>query len=98
MGFVAIVPAGGTRICRDAIKAGQGQRVGKKGRRGPTAEEARSPEARVKPHGRDVAGKPASTERDYLRPDEVNRLIVAADKHCWNPLRDVVLLRLIYQY
>jgi len=27
-----------------------------------------------------------------------DRLIAAAGKRCWNPERDVVLLRLIYQY
>ena len=37
-------------------------------------------------------------ERDYLRPDEVNRLIAAAGKRGPNPLRDLVLLRLIYRH
>jgi integrase len=45
-----------------------------------------------------VAGKHLPAERDYLRPDEVNRLIVAAGKRGRNPLRDVVLLRLIYRH
>lgn len=42
-----------------------------------------------------VARKRLPTERDYLRPDEVNRLIVAAGKRGRNTVRDVVLLRLI---
>jgi len=45
-----------------------------------------------------VSGKRLPTERDYLRPDEVNRLIIAAAKRGRNPLRDVVLLRLIYRH
>ena len=44
-----------------------------------------------------VSGKRLPTERDYLRPDEVNRLIIAAGKRGRNPVRDVVLLRLIYR-
>ena len=45
-----------------------------------------------------VARKRLPTERDYLRPDEVNRLIVAAGKRGRNTVRDVVLLRLIYRH
>ena len=45
-----------------------------------------------------VARKRLPTERDCLRPDEVNRLIVAAGKRGRNTVRDVVLLRLIYRH
>ena len=45
-----------------------------------------------------VVRKTPPRERDYLRPDEVNRLIVAAGKCGRKPLRDVVLLRLIYRH
>jgi integrase len=45
-----------------------------------------------------VAGKHLPTERDYLRPDEVKRLIIAAGKRGRNPIRDVVLLRLTYRH
>jgi integrase len=37
-------------------------------------------------------------DRDYLRPDEVNRLIIAAGKRGRNPVRDVVLIRLLYRH
>jgi site-specific recombinase XerD len=36
--------------------------------------------------------------RDYLRSDEVNRLITAAGRISRNPLRDQVLLRLMYRH
>jgi site-specific recombinase XerD len=50
----------------------------------------------VSPH---VAAKPShDAPRDYLRPDEVNRLIAAAGKISRNPLRDQVLLRLMYRH
>jgi integrase len=45
-----------------------------------------------------VAGKDLPTERDYLRPDEVKRLIIAAGKRGRNPVRDVVLLRLTFRH
>ena len=45
-----------------------------------------------------VCGKRLPTERDYLRPDEVKRLIISAGRRGRNPLRDVVLLRLIYRH
>jgi Phage integrase family len=45
-----------------------------------------------------VVRKAPSKERDYLRPDEVNRLIIAAGKRGRNPVRDIVLLRLIYRH
>ncbi len=41
---------------------------------------------------------PRNRERDYLRPDEANRVIVAAGKRGRNPLRDVVLIRLLYRH
>jgi site-specific recombinase XerD len=41
---------------------------------------------------------PRIRERDYLRPDEANRVIAAADKRGRNPLRDTVLLRLMYRH
>ncbi len=41
---------------------------------------------------------PHVAERDYLRPDEVNRLIGAAGKRGRNPLRDTILLRLMYRH
>jgi integrase len=47
---------------------------------------------------RHVVRKAPPRERDYLRPDEANRLIIAAGKRGRNPLRDVVLLRLIYRH
>jgi integrase len=37
-------------------------------------------------------------EREYLRPAEANKLIVAAGKRGRNPLRDVVLIRLMYRH
>jgi type 1 fimbriae regulatory protein FimB/type 1 fimbriae regulatory protein FimE len=45
-----------------------------------------------------VSGKGIQKERDYLRPDEVKRLIIAAGKRGRNPVRDVVLLRLTYRH
>ncbi len=36
-----------------------------------------------------VVVNPHVAERDYLRPDEVNRLIGAAGKRGRNPLRDI---------
>ena len=45
-----------------------------------------------------VARNPPHRERDYLRPDEANRLIAAAGKRGRNPVRDVVLLRLTYRH
>jgi integrase len=41
---------------------------------------------------------PRNREREYLRPDEANRVIVAAGKRGRNPLRDVVLVRLMYRH
>jgi integrase len=41
---------------------------------------------------------PRNREREYLRPDEANRLIIAAGKRGRNPLRDVVLTRLLYRH
>ena len=37
-------------------------------------------------------------ERDYLRPDEANAVIAAAGQVGRNPLRDQVLLRLMYRH
>jgi integrase len=37
-------------------------------------------------------------DRDYLRPDEVSALITAAGKIGRNPLRDQVLMRLMYRH
>lgn len=37
-------------------------------------------------------------ERDYLRPDEAKRVIIAAGKRGRNGLRDTVLLRLMYRH
>jgi site-specific recombinase XerD len=37
-------------------------------------------------------------EREYLRPDEANRVIIAAGKRGRNGLRDSVLLRLMYRH
>jgi integrase len=39
-----------------------------------------------------------SKDRDYLTPEEANRLIAAAGKVGRNPLRDQVLLRLMYRH
>jgi integrase len=41
---------------------------------------------------------PRDREREYLRPEEANRLIIAAGKRGRNPLRDVVLIRLLYRH
>lgn len=41
---------------------------------------------------------PHDADRDYLRPEEVNRLIEAAGRTGRQRLRDVVLLRLIYRH
>ena len=49
----------------------------------------------VSPH---VSGKHPPRERDYLRPDEANRLIIAAGKRGRNRLRDVALIRLLYRH
>jgi integrase len=45
-----------------------------------------------------VARMGIQKERDYLRPDEVKRLIIAAGKRGRNSVRDVVLLRLTYRH
>lgn len=41
---------------------------------------------------------PITRERDYLRPDEANRLIGASRIRGRNALRDVVLVRLMYRH
>src|SRR3954447_25116327 len=45
-----------------------------------------------------VAGKLPPSPRDYLRADEVNALITAAGRISRNPLRDQVLMRLMYRH
>ena len=45
-----------------------------------------------------VVRKRVAGERDYLRPDEVNAVIAAAGKLGRQPLRDQVLLRLMFRH
>jgi type 1 fimbriae regulatory protein FimB/type 1 fimbriae regulatory protein FimE len=50
------------------------------------------------PAKRSTGKKPNVQDRRYLRPDEANRLIVAAGKRGRYPFRDRVLVRLVYRH
>jgi type 1 fimbriae regulatory protein FimB/type 1 fimbriae regulatory protein FimE len=54
--------------------------------------------SRVMRAGRSRAESPHDGDRDYLRPDEANRLIEAAGRIGRQPLRDQVLVRLTYRH